>query len=113
MARNSSDTPSVFIHHSQRNATLVCKQLYGTRLTSLVLTEWWMFALNSCIATGNVGNAWDISTDTNHSIVFDQCVASDCGGSRIAISISSFPISSFLKFLLKSQTECGITPDKL
>ena len=34
----------------------------------------------NCVARGNTGNAWDISTNTNHSILFDRCVAEDCGG---------------------------------
>jgi hypothetical protein len=33
-----------------------------------------------CVASGNVGNAWDVSTDTNHTILFDRCVAKECGG---------------------------------
>ena len=33
-----------------------------------------------CVATGNAGNAWDISVNTNHSIVFERCAAENCAG---------------------------------
>ena len=32
------------------------------------------------MSTGNAGNAWDVSSYTNHTIVFEDCVAENCAG---------------------------------
>lgn len=60
-----------------------------------------------CVASGNVGNAWDISTDTNHTILFERCVAENCGGGYFLPEMASGFCSGF-----NFQNEIGAYPSR-
>eukprot|EP01052_Picozoa_sp_SAG31_P057362 SAG31_NODE_16934_length_690_cov_0.700508_1_plen_163_part_01 len=47
------------------------------------------------MASGNAGNAWDVSTYTNHSITFVNCSAKDCAGGYFRPAMRAGTCSGF------------------